>query len=144
VERCQELALEGVPEAKLGRHVATEVAEEGLAVVSLRRRREADQLVRLQDRYDRLIGGRRQVMALVDDDVLEVLGAEAVEKTPGPLDAREDVLVPHRRRAADHQLAERSVVQRVAKGVTGSLEDLLAVGEEEEPWRRADGGRPPG
>ena len=53
------------------------------------------------------------------------------------LDRGEDVLEPLGRRAADPLLAEACVPQRVAEGGEALVEDLLAVGDEQQPDRAA-------
>ena len=142
LERHEELVVERVPQAKLGRDVAVEVGQQRLAVAALGGRREPDEDLRLQPRHDLLVRLRGHVMALVDDHVSEVARAELADQVARrrALDAREHVLPALGLVRADEQLAERRQLQRVAERLARLIEQLLAVREEQQP-RRCPGGR---
>ena len=75
-------------------------------------------------------------MELVDDDDVEVVGS--IGSTPAgveALDRREDVLEARGPLAADPELAEGRVPERVAERRPALVEDLLAVRDEQQPVR---------
>src|SRR4051812_18090114 len=73
-------------------------------------------------------------MTLVDDDVAVVVGAKAIDEAGrrGALDRREQVLVRARLDAPDQQLAERGILKDIAERAARLVEELLAMGEEQE------------
>ena len=146
LERHEELAVERVPQAQLGGDVAVEVGQQRLAVAALGRRGEADAGSRAQPRDDGLVRVGRDVVALVDDDVAEVVGAEPVDerRSSRALDGREHVVATLGLVAAVEQLAERRVLQHVAEGVArlrrGSRRDARGTAGAARPrsaasWR---------
>ncbi len=75
------------------------------------------------------------MVTLVEDDVREVLGAEALEEATCALDRREHVISADRVIAPAHHLAKRVVEQHVAERVPRLVQQLEAMREEQEPWR---------
>ncbi len=131
------LLVDRVPEPKLGCDPAVEEAENIEPVGAFRRRREAEQLARLQMLEDPRVAGSGRVVELVDHDHVEVISVERIEA--GGVEAlhrREHVLEPTRASIADPQLTERSVAHRMLVGREALFEDLLAVGDEEKPRAR--------
>ena len=77
------------------------------------------------------------MVALVDDDVAEVVGAKPINEVGRrrALDAREHVVpLLWLVRSVEH-LAERRILHRVAEGLARLVEELVAMGEEEQTWR---------
>src|SRR5262245_58568575 len=73
-------------------------------------------------------------MELVDDEDVEVTLVERIETGCGQaLDRREHAVEPGRAMVADPELAKAGVADGVAEGGPGLLQDLLAVGNEQEP-----------
>ena len=138
LEGDQELAVEGVPEAKLGSDRAVEIAEQRLAVEALGGRGEAEQDVRAKEGDQALVGLGRRVVALVEDDVDEVVGRDALgEDAAGGLHGGEDVVPALGDVAVEEQLAEGAVVENVAKRGHRLVEELAAVGDEQQARRGA-------
>ena len=132
-ERRQLLLVDGVPEAQLGGDAVVEPVEDGQAVAALGGGGEAEQLDGGEVVEHLLVRRGGGVVELVDDHHVEVIGRE-VGQAAGveALDRGEDVLEALRPGAADPLLAEGGVAQGVAEGGEALVEDLLAVGDEQQ------------
>ncbi len=138
-ERHQVLLVDRVPDPELGGDTSVEEVLHGEPVGAFRRRREAEQLPRLQSFEECPIGRRGGVVELVDDDDVEVARVDGVDAgRREALDGCEDVLEVAGPLRAHPQLAERCVVERVAVGEPALFEDLAAMGDEQQsrPWER--------
>ena len=114
------------------------------AVEALRRRGQAEQLLRLQALEEPVVACRGGVVELVDDKDIEGVGVEPLDSLGRErLDHREDVLAGGDPPAAV-DLAEGAVAQHRPVGRQRLPQDLLAVGDEEEreaPPRRSQRAR---
>ncbi len=133
LERGQELTVEGVPQPHVERGAAIGPLADVEAVGPLGCRGERKQHLGFEAVEHRPIRGGFGVVELVDDDHverrrLEVVGAQRVQR----LDAGEDVGTFGRLVPTDQLLAEAAVEQRFAERPAGLVEDLLAVGNEQE------------
>lgn len=144
LERRQQLLVERVPQAQLDRWTAVrallEERRDRLPVGPLRRRRQAQQHMRL-DRTGKL-GKRtgRQVMAFVDHDDVPMAHAAAREQPirQGALDRREQVIVRRWPMPVGEQLAEVRAAQHLAVGRQRLNQNLDAVRDEQQARRRAE------
>src|SRR5216684_7638592 len=134
LEGREQLPFEGVPQAQLGRDVAIEVGQQRAAIAALRRRGKTQEQARTNALDECLVGGRRNVVTLVDDHVIPVVGAKALEQATcvEALYGREEMLEPGRVTAAGEELAEGFVAKDMAERVTRLSQELFAVCEEEE------------
>ena len=131
------MLIDRVPQPQLGGDAIVEPVQQRQAVASLGRRREAEQLDRLDVIEERAIRRRGRVMEFIDDDDVEVLGVEGSEAgRVEALDRREDVLELPRPLPADPQLSERMIAQRVTKRRQALFEDLLAMRDEQQSRAR--------
>jgi hypothetical protein len=81
----------------------------------------------------RLVAGSRRVVELVDDDHVEVLPDDVGDIAGGEaLDRGEHVVPAGRTLAADPSLAEGAVTQDVTKRRAALVQDLAAVGDEQQ------------
>ena len=91
LERHEQLPVQRVPQPQFRSNVVIEVWQQRLAVATFGRRRQTDEDLRSKMWHQVLIRPRRYVMALVDDNVLEVVRAEAPDELACTLNAREYV-----------------------------------------------------
>jgi hypothetical protein len=137
-KRRQVLLVDCVPQPQLGRDAIVEPVQDRQPVAALRGGGQSEQLDRRQGLEDALVGGRGGVVELIDDDDVEVVRRQCVEVGGAEaLDRGEDVVEPGRARAADPFLAERGVAHRIAERRQALVEDLFAVGDEQQtrPWQ---------
>ncbi len=139
VERRQVVLVDGVPETQLGGNTAVEVNEDVEAIGSLGRGGKAEELVRLDSSQEGFVGRSGCVMEFVDDHDVEMrridgMNAGCVEA----LDRGEDVLEAGWTIPTDPLLAECGVPEGMAERRSALMEDLLTVGNEEQPvpWKR--------
>ena len=136
-ERRQSVLVDGVPQAQLGGDAILEPAEQRQSVAAFGRRGKPQELAGSHMVEQSSIGRSRGVVELVDDHDIEVTRIEICE--PGgiqALDRCEDVLEASWALPADPELTEGVVAQAVAKRRQALLEDLLAMGNEQEPRTR--------
>ena len=128
------LLVDRVPQPQLGGDAIVEPVQDRQPVAAFGRGREPEQLDGLEVVEHPLVGRRGGVVELVDDDDVEVIGWQRVEAAGvEALDRCEHVLEPVRSCATDPLLAEGWVAQRVAERGEALVEDLLAVGDEQQP-----------
>ena len=133
VERREQALLERVPQPQLDRDAVAEPAQHVEAVGSFGGGGEAEQVLRAEVVEQRLVAGGGGVVELVDDDDVELFGVERGDVVGvDRLDRGEDVLPSGRPVAADPELAEGAVAQHVAERGLALLEDLGAVGDEQQ------------
>ena len=132
LERHEEALIDGLPEPQLDGDAMVEPLGDVLAVETLGRRGEAEQLLRREVVEQPVVGRRRRVVELVDDDDVEGVRRDLLQPIcVQRLDHREDVPTlgdP----AAAVDLAERAVAQHGAIRRQRLPEDLLAVRDEQQ------------
>ena len=139
----QILLVDRVPKPQLRGDPAVEVAEDVETVSALRCCRQPEQLDRVHVLEERLVGRRRRVVELVDDHDVEVSRVDAADVgAVKALDRREDVLEAQGALPADPLLAKGGVAQCVPERGTALVEDLLAVGDEEQAAAGELGSKP--
>ena len=128
------LLIDRVPQPQLGGDAIVEPVQDGQPVASFRRGGQPEQLDGRHVVEDPLVGGRGGVVELVDDHDVEVVRAPSASSSAAvkALDRGEDVVESGRARSADPFLAERGVAQRVAECGQALVEDLLAMGDEQQ------------
>ncbi len=136
-EGREALAIDRVPEPQLGRDPSIEPVQHREAVAPLGRRGESEELARREVGEERPIGLGRGVVELIDHDHVEVGGFEVrVARRGQALDGGEDMLEPGRPCAADPELAERRIPERMTERGQALREELFAVRDEQEPRAR--------
>ena len=133
-ERRQPVLIDGVPQAQLSRDALVEPVQQRQPIAAFGGRSEPEQFDGLHVVEQRLVRRCGRVVELVDHHDVEVVGGQ-VGQASGvqALDRREHVLVPIGLVPADPLLANRRVPQRVAERGQALVEDLFAVGDEEQP-----------
>jgi hypothetical protein len=135
-EGRQALLVDGVPQAQLSGDPTAEQLHHRQPIAALRRGGEAEQLPWLEVIEQAPVGAGGGMVELVHDDHVEVRRRQVVGARPvETLDGREHVFEALGPPAAHPQLAEGRVEQALAEGRQALREDLLAVGDEEQPGR---------
>ena len=139
-KRREAMLVDRIPEAELRRDPITEPAQHRQTVAPLGRGGEAEELPRRHMLEQPPVGRRCRVVKLVDDDDVEVVAREMGK--PGrvqALDRGEDMLEALRPCSPHPQLAERRLAEGVPEGAESLREDLLSMGDEEQPGPRERG-----
>ena len=139
-KRREAVLVNRIPEPQLRRNPITEPAQHRQAIASLRCGREAEELPRRYMLKQPPVGRRRRMMKLVDDDDVEVVPCEMGK--PGrveALDRGKNVLEALRPCSPHPQLAEGRLPEGVPEGAEGLRENLLPMGDEEQPGPRERG-----
>jgi hypothetical protein len=133
------VAFDGVPEAHFVGDAVIEEAEDGLTVHAFGGCGEAEEDLWVETGDEGLVGFGGGVVGFVEDDEAPVFGAVEGEEVAGveALDGGEEVVVGGGFAAGGEEFAEGFVAEDVAEAVDGLLEELFAVGEEEEARRGA-------
>ena len=128
MEGAEKVLLQGVDEVELDRRPAVEEFADIDSVCPLRGRRQPEELAGLELVQEAAVAGRFGVVELVDDGDVELAEVDSAER----LNRREHVGPRGRHLPGDVHLAEGAVAQHLAVGPPGLLENLPAVGDEEE------------
>ena len=132
MEGAEQVGGDGVPDPQLSGSAPVEEGADVGAVGALRGCGEPEEFAGLEVVEKPPIGRRLGVVELVDDDDVERVGGDLGDAAGERLDAGEDVSPLARDVPADIQLAEGAVAEDLAVGAQRLLEDLLAVGDEEQ------------
>ena len=139
-KRREAMLVNRIPEPQLRRDPIAEPAEHRQAVAPLRRGGEAEELPRRHMLEQPPVGRRRRMMKLIDDDNVEVVAREMGEpRRVEALDRGKNMLESLRPRSPHPQLAERRLAEGVPEGAESLREDLLPMGDEQQPGPRERG-----
>jgi len=132
LERNEEALVDGFPKPQLDRDTVIEPLRDVFAVEALWRCREAQEFFRRKMVQEPVVGGRRSVVELIDDDDVERVRSDPSETfSVERLNHREDVPTL-RDMALAVNLTERPPAEHSSIGSERLTEDLGAVGHEEE------------
>ena len=135
VERAQQIRAEGIPEAQLRSRATAEEGADVHAVSALRRCRQSEQLGRREVVDDAPVGHGLGMVKLIDHHDVEGIRRDVRDPVRRQrLHAREDMLPAFGPRTSDVQLAKVGVCQHLSVRAKRLLEDLAAVGDEQEAW----------
>jgi hypothetical protein len=138
VKRAEELLLEGVPQSQLGGDAPVEPTGDVLAVQPFRGRGQSEQDLGTHLLQQRSVRGRRGVVELVHHDHVEGIGIDRREPGRGQgLDRGEHVVPRPGNRIADQEFSEVAQAKDLSEHAARLLEDLLAVGHEQQPRKSA-------
>ena len=135
LEGGQQFAVDGLRQPDLRSYTVVEVGQDALSVHALRRGGQAKQDLRLIIGQQLLIGGCRRMMEFVHDDIVIEVRRRFLRKglRVEGLDGHEQMVDALRPIAADEHGAKVRILQYGAEGDQALLQDLLPVGNEQQP-----------